>query len=101
MHQQSQSEPPNIADAFADLLSALPKSRARGLVIRLAHGFYDGWRPDPNEVADLVAVELGILTWDECLERKRKRRHSIYVSDVIQPLRASPPGVRRSWTGEQ
>ena len=65
---------PNIADRYADLLRPLPRSRRDGLIGRISRGFYDGWIPSRDEVADLVAVDLGILTIDECIERHRQRR---------------------------
>lgn len=37
-------------------------------------GYYEGWRPSRAEIADLVALELGILTVDECLQRERQRK---------------------------
>ncbi len=30
--------------------------------------------PDRGEIADLVALELGTLTVDECLQRERQRK---------------------------
>jgi hypothetical protein len=49
----------SIADPFDDLLSTLDPDRRRGLVQRLAVGFYEGWRPTRDEVAGLVASEGG------------------------------------------
>lgn len=49
---------PNIADRFADLLAPLSIRRRRGLIARLSVGYYEGWRPDRAEVAELVAQEL-------------------------------------------
>jgi hypothetical protein len=51
--------PPSIADRYADLLAPLTPRQRRGLVARLAHGYYDGWRPGRAEIAALVAQELG------------------------------------------
>ena len=65
---------PNIADRYADLLRPLPRARRDGMIGRISRGFYDGWIPSRDEVADLVAVDLGILTIDECIERHRQRR---------------------------
>lgn len=63
----------NIADSFADLLKPLSRQRRRGLIAQLSIGFYEGWRPGREEIADLVAVELGTLTIDDSLERQRRR----------------------------
>ncbi|MEP6562378.1 MAG: hypothetical protein ABJD68_15035 [Nakamurella sp.] len=49
---------PNIADRFADLLAPLSTRRRRGVIARLAVGYYEGWRPSRAEVAELVAQEL-------------------------------------------
>lgn len=49
----------SIADPFDDLLSTLDHDRRRGLVQRLAVGYYEGWRPTRDQVADLVAREGG------------------------------------------
>jgi hypothetical protein len=49
---------PNIADRFADLLAPLSPRRRRGLIARIAVGYYEGWRPTRAEVAELVAQEL-------------------------------------------
>ena len=62
---------PGIADRFADLLRPLSEAQRRGLIARLSVGYYEGWRPSHAEIADLVALELGILTVDECLQRER------------------------------
>ena len=67
-------DPPNVADRYADLLRALPRGKRAGLIGRISQGFYDGWHPSRTEVADLVAVELGLLTIDEGIERQRQRR---------------------------
>jgi len=65
---------PGIADRFADLLRPLSEAQRRGLIARLSVGYYEGWRPTRAEIADLVALELGILTVDECLQRERQRK---------------------------
>ena len=65
---------PGIADRFADLLRPLSEAQRRGLIARLSVGYYEGWRPSRAEIADLVALELGILTVDECLRRERQRK---------------------------
>lgn len=65
---------PGIADRFADLLRPLSEAQRRGLIARLSVGYYEGWRPSRAEIADLVALELGILSFDECLQRERQRK---------------------------
>ena len=65
---------PGIADRFADLLRPLSEAQRRGLIARLSVGYYEGWRPSRAEIADLVTLELGILTVDECLRRERQRK---------------------------
>jgi hypothetical protein len=66
---------PNIADRFADLLEPLDDRKRRGMISWIAIRFYDGWRPSRDEIADLVAVELGTLSLTDCIERQRNRRH--------------------------
>ena len=43
------------------------------MILRLTYGFYEGWRPSRQEMADLVAVELGILSTEEALRRQHHR----------------------------
>jgi hypothetical protein len=69
-----QSRRPAIDDRYADLLAQLSHTQRRGMISRLAFGFYEGWHPSRAEIADLVAVELGTLTLEECLDRQRLRR---------------------------
>jgi hypothetical protein len=52
------SAPPNIADRYADLIAQLSPRRRRGMIARLSQGYFEGWRPSRDEVADLVAQEL-------------------------------------------
>lgn len=47
--------PGNIADPHADLLSFLDEPQRKGMIALLAVGYYDGWRPSREEVADLVS----------------------------------------------
>ncbi len=49
---------PSIADRFADLLAPLSNKRRRGLIARLAVGYYEGWHPSRAEVTQLVNEEL-------------------------------------------
>lgn len=52
------------------------------MVIRLAHGYYEGWKPTRSEIADLVAVELGVISTGEGLNRERQRRQGQRVVDI-------------------
>lgn len=63
--------PGNVADPYRDLLSRLDERRRRGLVHRLAVGYYEGWRPTRDEIADLVALETGQIGEAEYLARRR------------------------------
>ena len=84
---------PNIADEFADLLALMDDVKRRGMISRLAVGFYDGWRPGRDEMADLVAIELGALTIDEGIQRQRRRRRGDANVTDITPTHpgATPP----------
>ena len=77
---------PNIADEFVDLLALLDDVKRCGMISWLAVGFYDGWRPGRDEVADLVAIELGALTIDEGIQRQRRRRLGDADVTDITPL---------------
>ena len=68
--------PPNIADQYSDLLQALPDSRRAGLIIELAVGYYENWRPTRMEVADMIAVERGELALHRFIERKASGNYS-------------------------
>jgi hypothetical protein len=80
------TDPVNVADRYADLLSHLPREKHAGLIARISQGFYDGWRPSRGEVADLVAVELRLLTIDECIERQRHRRFGREPAKNLIPI---------------
>lgn len=58
----------NIADPFVDLLEPLDDGARRGLVHRLAVGYYEGWRPTRAEVALLVDLESGRITEAEYVQ---------------------------------
>ena len=64
---------PTIADRYADLLRPLDNRQRRAIVLRLSLGFYEGWRPSRDEMADLVAIELGTLNVDEAARRQQQR----------------------------
>ena len=76
---------PNITDGIEDLLELLEERQRLGMIIWLAVWYYDGWRPGYGEVTDLVAVELGKLTVDDCYERQRLRQRGQPVDEI--PLR--------------
>ena len=65
---------PSIVDDVVDLLTPLPVHRRWGLIAYLSEQYYDGWRPSRTEIADLVAVELGVLTPDDYVARAARRR---------------------------
>ena len=71
--EKSRSPTPTIADKYADLLRPLNSQQRRAMILRLTFGFYEGWQPSRNEMADLVAVELGTLTTEEALRRQQHR----------------------------
>jgi len=54
-------------------LRPLNSQQRRAMILRLTFGFYEGWRPSRNEMADLVAVELGTLSTEEALRRQHQR----------------------------
>ena len=80
---------PTIADPFADLLATLSVRSRRAIVHRLTEGFYEGWRPSRGEIADLVAVELGLLTVEESMQRQRQRNSGARPADYCSLVLAS------------
>lgn len=85
--------PPSIADGLDDVFDRLDPRKRLGMIAWLSVGYYDGWRPGRQEIADLVAVELGLLTVDAFVHRKRRRRTQP-VADITplitqQPRRSS------------
>ena len=80
---------PGIADRFADLLRPLSEAQRRGLIARLSVGYYEGWRPSRAEIADLVTLELGILTVDECLRRERQRKAGSEPVEITESVLSS------------
>src|SRR6478672_5767307 len=81
--------PPNIADQYSDLLQALPPSRRAGLIIELAVGYYENWRPTRMEVADMIAVELGELALHRFIERKASGNYFLPIKDSTRHLGAT------------
>lgn len=78
--------PPNIADPFADLLAFLDEPKRRGMISWIVQRHYDGWRPRRGDIADLVAVELGTLSVDECISRAKQRQQGARDITDITPL---------------
>jgi len=100
---QSSARPRSIADHYGDLLDFLDDDRQRlGWIHRLVEGYYDGWRPSRSEVADLIAVDLGVLTIDEAARRHDRRTSGHFVSNIRPMLERRPyprpssvkPGLR-------
>ena len=68
--------PGSIADRYEDLLATLDDGPRRGLVHRLSVGYYEGWRPSREEVANIIARETGRITESEYLEGRRNHAPS-------------------------
>lgn len=79
---------PTIADEYADLLRYLSPAQRRGMISRLTQGYYEDWRPSRPEVADLVAVELGVLTWEGAAQRHRQRLSGAEPESITPQIRA-------------
>jgi hypothetical protein len=96
--------PGNIADPYQDLLSGLDEGVRLGFVQRLAVGYYEGWRPTRNELADLVARETGRITENEYLSLLRRSAAQSELRKIppandsrsVVPDRTVPPGPRNS-----
>lgn len=74
--EQGLTRTPTIADKYADLLRPLNPQQRRAMILRLTHGYYEGFQPSRTEMADLVAVELGTLSAEEAIRRHHQRnRH--------------------------
>ena len=86
---------PGIADRFADLLRPLSEAQRRGLIARLSVGYYEGWRPSRAEIADLVALELGLLTVDECLQRERLRKAGSEPVEITESALSTHRATKR------
>lgn len=97
----------HISDRYAGLLEYLSPSQRAGMVARLATGFYEAWRPSIYELADLVAVQLGLLTWDQASERHRRRvsgQEPVSVIPQIHGTRRKGPHLgaveaQHQWSG--
>jgi hypothetical protein len=80
--------PPTIVDHVIDVLALLGDRRRRGLISWLAVRYYEGYRPCRDEIADLVAVELGALSIEESLARQRQREQGTHlVPDIVPCLK--------------
>ena len=77
---------PSIADRFDDVLPLLGKRKRLGMIARLSVGYYEGWRPNHDEVADLVAVELGVITIEHSIYRRRQRVRGETVDDLLPAM---------------
>jgi len=83
-----QATPPSIADDLRDLLELLTPPKRKGMIAYLSVRYYDGWRPSRLEVADLIAVELGLLSFDDYVQRKNRRRAAEgTVRDIIPMIK--------------
>jgi hypothetical protein len=82
---------PSITDGIDDLLNCLDPRKRRGMIAWLSVGYYDGWRPGRQEIADLVAVELGLLSVDAFVHRKRRRRTDPTSVTDITPIITQRP----------
>lgn len=71
-----------ITDRYESVLRLLPPGRRRSYLLRLTHGFCDGWRPSRSELTDEVAAELGLISWAEVDTRRRERRLGRRVADL-------------------
>ena len=56
--EQGLTRTPTIADQYADLLQPLNPQQRRAMILRLTHGYYEGFQPSRAEMADLVAAVL-------------------------------------------
>lgn len=70
------ARPSSIADRYDDLLATLDDGPRWGLVHRLSVGYYEGWRPSREEVANLIARETGRITESEYLAGRRSHAAS-------------------------
>lgn len=78
--------PRSIADHYGDLLALLDTDRQRlGWIHRLVEGYYEDWKPSRSEVADLIAIDLGVLTVDEAARRQDRRSSGHFVA-TIRPM---------------
>lgn len=76
-----------IADHYRSVLDCLPPALRRRYVLRLTHGFCEGWRPSRGELTDEIAVDLGLITVVEARERRRRRRLGHQVRDLLPRVR--------------
>ena len=77
---------PSIVDHVLDLLVPLPLHRRWGLIAYLSERYYDGWRPGRTEIADLIALDSGLLTLDDYIDRSHRRRTAPHTVPDITTL---------------
>lgn len=85
------SHPPRngtITDRYESVLRLLPPGRRRSYLLRLTHGYCEGWRPSRSELTDEVAADLGLISWTEVDIRRRSRRLGHPVSDLTPLVRS-------------
>lgn len=82
-----QPSPASVTDGLEDLLDLLPAHRRRGLISQLTVGYYEGWRPSRSEVADLIAIDIGVITLDQWAVRQRQRRSGPKPPSIERRLR--------------
>ena len=61
---QGTSRAPSIADQYSGLLDDLTASQRRGLIAKLANGYYDGWRPTRAQLIRHLWNEYGVIPRD-------------------------------------
>jgi hypothetical protein len=91
MRPPPRSRTPTIADKYVDLLRPLNSQQRHAMILRLTFGFYEGWQPSRNEMADLVAVELGTLSTEDA-QRRQQQRNLRVASDRGHVRHQEPPG---------
>lgn len=63
----------SYTERFPDLFAGLTDDQASGITNALANGYLEGWQPTREQVADLIAVELGQISEDEYFARGGRR----------------------------
>jgi hypothetical protein len=81
-----------ITDRYESVLRLLPPSRRRSYLLRLTHGFCEGWRPSRSELTDEVAADLGLISWTEVDTRRRDR----WLGPRVRDLTPGGPAWARS-----
>ena len=68
---QSVSRAPSIADQYAGLLDDLNAHQRRGLIAKLANGYYDEWRPTRAQLLEYLQSEYGVTPRDRPVLSRR------------------------------